>query len=140
MARKGTKTLKRREALALMGAGTVMAAVRPAAAAVEVQGGNACNKPAEVGTYRRSGMQAVVSFSCCEETLNALLVGVEEPKRAPKPRGKTHLKPLRDRLVTDNLEEYCFMIWGLKEEQARSLYDSIPKQVGMEPDKRVSPK
>jgi hypothetical protein len=147
MARKPTtRKLTRRDAVALLGAGTVMAAVHPAAPAAEAAGaeaqggGIACDKPGQVGTFGRGNHQALASFSCCEETRNAILVGVGEPKRQPNTRGKGHLKPLRDRLVVDNLEEYCFMIWGLNEQQARDLYTKVPRDMGYEAVKRESGK
>jgi hypothetical protein len=139
MAKQPTTTkLTRRAAVALMGAGTVAAAVKaaPAKAAEGMQGKQECGTPALVETLGKGNRQAIASFSCCDETRNALLAGVEEPKIRPRPTGKAHLRPLRDRLTSDNLEEYCFMIWGLDEKQARSLYDTVPQQMGFERTKR----
>jgi len=144
MARKPTtRKLTRRDAVALMGAGTVMAAVRNApieAAGGEAQGGVPCGKPAQTATLSKGGRQAIASLSCCDETRNAILVGVEEPKKTVTKGGKTHLAPIRDRLVTDNLEEYCFMIWGLDEKQAVSLYENTWKTMGFERVTRGSAK
>jgi hypothetical protein len=133
MTRKATGKLTRRDAVALLGAGTVMSTVRTVSgSAPEPQSDAACNSDAVVVTYKSGNNQALLSYSCCNETLNAMLVGVAEPRRAPTGRGKKHLKKLRDELVAANLEEYCFMIWGLKEEQAKSLSKSVPTQIGLE--------
>ena len=135
MARKPTtRKLTRRDAVALMGAGTVMAAVRaaPAEAAGEAQGPVECSKPAQTTTLSKGSRRAIASLSCCEETKNAILVGVQEPGKSVSKGAKTHLGPIRDRLVADNLEEYCFMIWGLDEKSAMRLYDNTWKEMGFE--------
>jgi hypothetical protein len=135
MARKPTtRKLTRRDAVALMGAGTVMAAVRtpPVAAAEGAQGPVPCSKPAQTATLSKGSRQAIASLSCCEETRNAILVGVQEPQKTTSKGAKAHLGPIRDRLVADNLEEYCFMIWGLDEKEATSLYEGTWKQMGFE--------
>ena len=112
MARKAkTRKLTRRDAVALLGAGTVLGVARTPLTATPieaVQQDPSCNDPAQVATYTRSNFEAIVSFSCCQETKNALLAGVEDPKGKPNNRGKAHLKPLQNRLNTDNLLEYLF--------------------------------
>ena len=143
MARKPTtRKLTRRDAVALMGAGTVMAAVRtgPAAAAETVQGSVPCGKPAQTATLSKGGRQAIASLSCCDETKNAILVGVQEPNKTTSKGAKAHLGPIRDRLVTDKLEEYCFMIWGLDQKEATALYENTWKQMGFERTTRDTPK
>jgi hypothetical protein len=134
MPRQATRKVTRRQAVALLGAGTVMSTVRavPGSAEEAAQGNLACNDLAIVNTYRTGNTRALVSLSCCDETLNAVLAGVEEPKHRPTGPGKKHLKPLRDQLVAASLEEYCFMIWGLKKEQADGLSKSVPMQLGLE--------
>ena len=135
MARKPTtRKLTRRDAVALIGAGTVVAAMRPtpAAAGGAAQGGIPCSKPAQTATLSKGNRQAIAALSCCEETRNAILVGIQEPKKTTSKGAKAHLGPIRDRLVTDNLEEYCFMIWGLDEKEATALYETTWKQMGFE--------
>jgi hypothetical protein len=142
MARKTTaRKLTRRDAVALMGAGTVMAAVRPGPAAATPKGQKSkpeCNMPAIVSTLGRGTAEAIASYSCCDETRNAVLTGVGEPGKSATVQGKAHLAPLRNRLVNSNLLEYCFMIWGLKEEEAKTLFATVPQQFKFEP--RDSPK
>jgi hypothetical protein len=135
MVRKATRKLTRRDAVALLGAGTVMSTVRTVSASGEEPRQNeaACSRDAVVATYKSPNGHALLSYSCCNETLNAVLVGVAERGRVPTSRGKTHLKKLRDELLTANLEEYCFMIWGLKGDQATSLLKSVPTQLGLDP-------
>jgi hypothetical protein len=142
MARQATRKVTRRQAVALLGAGTVMSTVGAAPGSGEAlpQGGLACNDVAIVNTYRTGNSQALVSYSCCAETLNAVLAGVEEPKHRPTGPGKKHLKPLRDQLVSASLLEYCFMIWGLKKEQADGLAKSVPMQLGLEITTMSKPK
>jgi hypothetical protein len=142
MARKAkTRKLTRRDAVAMLGAGTVLGVARtPLTAAKEVVQPDhpSCDVPAQVATYKRSNNLAIVSVSCCDETKNALLVGVQEPTgtRKPTPRGKTHLKPLEYRLNNDNLLEYCFMMWGISAAQAQQLFETMPKQFDLQVDKR----
>ena len=137
MARKPKTTkLTRRDAVAMLGAGTVLGVARTPltmAQTSQVQHPS-CDTPALVATYQGGAAQAVVSLTCCEETKNALLVGVQEPggKRMPTKRGKMHLQPLEYRLNNDNLLEYCFMIWGISGEQAKQLFDTVPKQFKLE--------
>jgi hypothetical protein len=141
MARKATRKLTRRDAVALLGAGTVMSTARTVSgSAPEPQNEAACNSDAVVVTYKSGNNQALLSYSCCNETLNAVLVGVAEPRRNPTVRGKTHLKKLRDELVAANLLEYCFMIWGLKGDQAQSLLKAMPTQLGLEITTTSKPK
>jgi hypothetical protein len=135
MARQTTRKVTRRQAVALLGAGTVISTVGtvPGSGEEPPQGGGlSCNDVATVHTYKSGNSQALISFSCCAETLNAVLAGVEEPKHRPTGPGKKHLKPLRDQLVAASLLEYCFMIWGLKKEQADGLSKSVPTQLGLE--------
>ena len=86
---------------------------------------------AQVVTYKRSNALALVSFSCCEETKNALLVGVKErTESVSQPHAaRSTSKPLKDRLNNDNLLEYCFMIWGITEKQALQLFADDPEAV-----------
>jgi hypothetical protein len=140
MARRTTsRKLTRRDAVALLGAGTVIGAVRtaPAASRAVAQGDISCDTPAVVGTLGRGSRLGLFSYSCCEETKNALLVGVQEKNRKPTERGKAHLVGLQERLRYDNLEEYCFMLWGLNQEQAIQLAKTLPQQMGFEPAKRL---
>ena len=143
MARKAkTGKLTRRDAVAMLGAGTVLGVARTPPSMGEGAQGDHCDEGvAKVGTYKTSNALALVSFSCCVETKNALLVGVKEPGETPVPtqRGKKHLQPLKVRLNNDHLLEYCFMIWGITGEQALRLFAEIPKQVGLQVDKRDGP-
>jgi hypothetical protein len=133
MAKQATRKVTRRQAVALLGAGTVMSTLGTVpGSGEEPPQGLSCNDLAAVHTYKSGNSQALVSLSCCAETLNAVLAGVEEPKHRPTGPGKKHLKPLRDQLVASSLEEYCFMIWGLKKEQADGLSKSVPTQLGLE--------
>ena len=137
---RSPRGISRRDAVALLGAGTVlgtMGAEAEATTPVAAQPHPSCDDPMVVdplqtgtGTPPRLGL---LSYSCCDETKNALLVGVEEPMRKPTNRGKTHLKPLQTRLSQDNLEEYCFMIWGLSEAQVKTLRSTVTKQFGLLP-------
>jgi hypothetical protein len=143
MARRTTsRKLTRRDAVALLGAGTVAGAVRtvPTGAREVVQGGPSCKQEAPVGTFRNGSLLALTSYSCCEETRNAILVGVEDPGPTvkPNPIGKAHLKALQTRLNSDKLEEYCLMIWGLSDSQVRKFFEALPVQLGFE--KRDAPK
>jgi hypothetical protein len=121
----------------MLSAGTMIGVVRPAPAGGQPKDPS-CETPAQVGTYRRGSRQAIISYSCCDETRNAVLVGVAEPQRQPTQRGRNHLQPLRNRLTVDKLDEYCFMIWGLDEKQVKMLFESVPSQLLME--KRDAPK
>jgi len=134
---RSPRGISRRDAVALLGAGTVLSTIGAEAEATTpaaAQPHPSCDDPMVVdalqtgtGTPPRLGL---LSYSCCDETKNALLVGVEEPMRKPTNRGKTHLKPLQTRLSQDNLEEYCFMIWGLSEAQVKTLRSTVSKELG----------
>ncbi len=141
---KQAKTRKpvRRAAVARKGAGTAAAGVRaaPRKRGKSSHGDLSCNEPALVFTYSSGGRLALVSYSCCQETRHAVFAGVGKPAKFPRPSGKKHLRPLRAGLERDNLEEYCFMMWGLNEEQARTLSASVPEQVGFTRDARARSK
>jgi hypothetical protein len=137
---RSPRGISRRDAVALLGAGTVLGTIGAdveAAAPGAVQDHPSCDKPMVVDALQRGigtpPRLALVSYSCCDETRNAVLVGVEEPMRKPTSRGKAHLKPLQTRLSQDNLEEYCFMIWGLSEEQVMTLRATVTKELGFAP-------
>ncbi len=141
---KQAKTRKpaRRAAVARKGADTAAAGVR---AAPRKRGKSShddlkCAEPARVFPYSSGGRLALVSFSCCEETRHAVFAGVGKRGKSPREIGKKHLRPLRTSLERDKLEEYCFMTWGLNEEQARTLSESVPEQMGFTPDARARSK
>ena len=142
MAKKAkTRKLTRRDAVAMLGAGTVLGVARAPLTAATPGGQQdhpSCDVPALVATYKRSSNLAILSVSCCEETKNALLVGVQEPTgtRQPTTRGKSHLKPLQHRLNNDNLLEYCFMMWGISATQAQQLFTTMAAQMDLQVDKR----
>ena len=139
MAKKAkTRKLTRRDAVTLLGAGTVMGVARtPLATAGEVvQKDPKCDNPCVAETYSKGSVQLLVSYSCCEETRNAIFVGVQDPKGKPNQRGKDHLKPVQTRLNYDTLLEYCFMIWGIDEAQAKVLFNVVPKTLDISVDKR----
>jgi hypothetical protein len=135
MAKKTTARKLTRRDVVVLGAGTVVAAMRSTPASA--QDHPSCDSPSVVetlaGRSRGKPRNVLVSYSCCEETKNAILVGVEEPKAQPTRRGKDHLKPLQTRLNYDALEEYCFMIWGLDEEQAKQMSAATVKMFGFAP-------
>jgi len=56
-----------------------------------------------------------------------VLIGAGDTTRTPTPTGIAHLAPLRARLERDSLEEYCFMIWGLSEQQLKILRSTVSK-------------
>jgi hypothetical protein len=143
MAKKSTaKNVSRREAVVMLGAGTVLGAITPGRAA-GAQPGSAqpqkgphpsCKVPADVNAYTGTNSDPILaSLSCCDETLNAVLVGVEQAGKQPTTLGKTHLKPLQDGLNYAKLREYCFMIWGLEEKEARMLFETLPLKLGFKP-------
>jgi hypothetical protein len=133
MAKKSSgRRITRRDAITLIGAGAISGTASPAEAQPPHP---SCDHPGAVTHYKKSANNAIVSLTCCEETKNAILVGVEEQGKKATLRGKTHLKPLRDRLINDQLLEYCFMLWGLDQKQAQSLFDRLPKELGLELEK-----
>lgn len=134
MAKKSNaRRITRRDAITLIGVGAISGVPRTAAARYSPPPEHPqCNNPAIVSQYRKGTTEAIASFSCCEETKNAVLVGVAEPGRAATALGKKHLLPLQTRLDNSQLLEYCFMMWGLKEEEAKNLYQTVPKNLGFE--------
>jgi hypothetical protein len=45
---------------------------------------------------------------------------------------------MTDRLEVDQLDEYCFMIWGLTQQQSDLMRESAPKTLGL--TLRIAPK
>jgi len=139
MARERTsKRLTRRDAVALLGAGTVFGTVRLESrhAGDFLQAGKECKDPAKVlkltaGTGKKA-RQILFVDSCCSETKNAILVGVEDPGKKATKLGKTHLAPVQRDLNAANLEEYCFMVWGLDEAQVKAMYDMVPTRLKLQ--------
>ena len=143
-----SKKISRRDAVVLLGAGALVARGKRASASksadAQQSGGrpDRCKGDAIVVPYEfRIGSevhQAMLAYTCCRESQNAILVGVAEPQKTVSNNGQRHLKPMTDRLKVDRLDEYCFMIWGLTEQQAKSLQESSTKTLGLE--LRVTPK
>ena len=134
MARKATRKLTRREAVTLLGTGAVVGTGSTATSGAAGQPKHpSCDQVADVKAYRNRSQQALVGYTCCDETKNAILVGVDDPAHNPTSRGKAHLKKWQGELKTANLLEYCFMVWGLDEAQIKTLLASFPKQMGFEP-------
>jgi len=140
MARKHTaKRLTRRDAVALLGAGTVFGTVRLEsrhAGDFMQSGKDACKELAKVqklssGTGKNV-RQVLFVDSCCSETKNAILVGVEDPGKKTTPNGKIHLAPVQRDLKAATLEEYCFMVWGLDEAQVKAMRDMVPTQLKLQ--------
>jgi hypothetical protein len=135
-----TAQITRRDAVAMLGAGPLMGVVRPARQGSTVPGrpDPSCKDPADVTTFSNGTRDAFISYSCCFETKNAVLTGVEEPGYRATPTGKAHLAPVRDRLIADRLDEYCYMIWGLSKEQVQELSKLVPERFKL--NKREAPK
>lgn len=133
-----TRKISRRTAVVMMGAGTLLASRGRASGRTRQPGKprpDRCVDPAIVVPYEfQLGGQthhAMLAATCCSESQNAILVGVEEAGRKPRPSGKSHLKPLTDRLNMDKLDEYCFMVWGLTEAQMNQMREVMPKTLGL---------
>jgi hypothetical protein len=128
MAKKSSgRRITRRDAITLIGAGAISGTASPAEAQPPHP---SCDHPGAVTHTRRAPTTQSSSLTCCEETKNAILVGVEEQGKKATLRGKTHLKPLMDRLVNDQLLEYCFMLWGLDQKQANRYSTGYPRNSG----------
>ena len=147
-----TKKITRRDAVVLLGAGALAAHGQPASARTQKPSSppkpkpgrpDRCGKPAVVEPYEfrtSDGQthQAMLAATCCGESRTAVLVGVARPGISVSAGGPAHLKPLTDRLEVDQLDEYCFMIWGLTEQQANMLRESAPNTLGL--TRRLAPK
>lgn len=123
------KKITRRDAVVLLGAGAIAAHGQPASARTQSsqkppKAGrpDRCGKPATVEPYQFTTSdgqvhQAMLAATCCGESRNAVFVGVGKSGTSVSGGGPGHLKPMTDRLEVDQLDEYCFMIWGLTEAQ-----------------------
>jgi len=128
MAKKSSaRRITRRDAITLIGVGAISGVPR-AASARSPQPHPECKNPATVSHLHQGTTQAIASYSCCEETKHAIFLGVGEPG-TPSSQGQTHLKPLQNELHNAQLLEYCFMMWGLTEAQAKNLYERVPKDL-----------
>ena len=135
------RKMSRRDAVVLLGASALVARGKRASAA-KADGAqqpgrpDRCKGDAIVVPYEfRIGSevhQAMLAYTCCRESQNAILVGVAEPQKTVSGNGQRHLKPMTDRLKVDRLDEYCFMIWGLTETQAKQLQESSTKTLGLQ--------
>jgi hypothetical protein len=131
MARRPTaKRITRRNAVALLGAGAVMAATRPEPVRAQ-KPSKECAAQAPVRRYGQPTRRYLMADTCCEESRNAVLVGVEEPSFKPTQTGKMHLKALHMALLQEKLAEYCVMIWGLTEAQVNQIRAEVPKQLNL---------
>lgn len=143
-----SRKISRRDAVVLLGTGVLVArgkgaSARRAEGAQQPPGRpDRCKDDAVVVPYEfRIGSevhQAMLAFTCCRESQNAILVGVAEPQKTVSNNGQRHLKPMTERLKVDRLDEYCFMIWGLTDAQNKMLLESMPKTLGL--TLRVNPK
>ena len=140
MAKKAsTKKVTRREAVALIGASAMFGAplsvpVRGPEPSEQIE---PCAQAATVFEHSRSAppphKRILFVDGCCTETSNAILVGVEHTGRNPTPGGKKHLKPLQDKLVSNSLAEYVYMIWGLSEAEVKTLRERMPLMLNVDP-------
>jgi hypothetical protein len=144
------KKITRRDAVVLLGAGAIAAHGKPASAHAQTsqkppKAGrpDRCGKPATVEPYEfktSDGQthQAMLAATCCGESRNAVFVGVGKTGTGVSTGGPNHLKPMTDRLEVDQLDEYCFMIWGLTQQQSDLMRESAPKTLGL--TLRIAPK
>ncbi len=130
------KKITRRDAVAILGAGTVFGAVRPEpvhAREMVQPRPDRCGGVAEVSEYvGPGGHRIILADTCCGESQTAILVGTQQPGRKPSPNGQRHLKPLTDRLTTANLEEYCYMVWGLTDAELKSVREMMPARLNLQ--------
>jgi len=85
-----------------------------------------CDRPAiaRPGTLTGTTQRVLQCETCCFET-KADVVGGFSGLSA---RGKTHLRPVTDRLNAETLEEWVFMIWGLKRHQLEEFKEIAYKK------------
>ena len=131
------KKITRRDAVVLLGASAIAAHGKPASARTQSpqkpspKSGrpDRCGQPAVVTPYQFTTSdgqvhQAMLAHTCCDESRNAVFVGVGKPGKGVSAGGPGHLKPMTDRLAVDQLDEYCFMIWGLTEVQVNQARET----------------
>jgi hypothetical protein len=123
-AKSTTRKLSRREMVALLGSGVVLATA--GGTEVEAQG-NPCAavRPAK-GTFTTpSGppRTVLVGDPCCKEGLDAFFDGYKNMKSGDK----VHLKDFAEALDKNRSEllEYCVMIWGLNKEESARVADDM---------------
>lgn len=138
-----SKKITRRDAVVLLGAGALAAHGTPASARTQQtqkppKSGrpDRCGKPAVVIPYEfktSDGQthQAMLAQTCCGESQNAVFVGVGKPGKNVTVGGPGHLKPMTDRLEVDQLDEYCFMIWGLTEAQVNQARETTTQTLNL---------
>jgi hypothetical protein len=136
--KRSSRKITRRDAVTMLGAAAVLGGARGKAEAAEsaVQG-LPCAGVAEVSEFdmvvNGKTRLAMMANACCGESRTAVLAGTEVPRHKPSANTKSHLKRLTDTLQTATLDEYCFMIWGLSEAQALSLYKTMPERLALKP-------
>ena len=102
---------------------------RPLGEAVQVAHPS-CDTPAQVVTYGEERARlALVSLSCCDETKNALLVGVEEPNGRADQTRQEHLQPLQDRLTSRQAPGV--LLHDLGPHSVQALISSLPTSLKM---------
>lgn len=140
MARKPTaKKITRRDAVALLGVGAVVGAALPEPVGARQGPKQECAGEAPVDRYGQPTRRYLLADTCCDESRNAILVGVEEKNFKPTKNGKLHLKKLREALVEEKLAEYCLMIWGLTMPQVQQLRKQLPADLRLgdrDPEKK----
>jgi len=131
-AKSTTRKLSRREMVALLGSGVVLA--RAGSADVEAQG-NPCDpvRPAKGTLSTSSGptRSVLVGDPCCEEGMSAFFDGYKNMTTAKQ----AHLKDFAEALEKNRAEllEYCVMIWGLTKADSARIADDMRSRYRTQP-------
>src|SRR5262245_43358901 len=133
-AKSTTRTLSRRQMVALLGSGVVM--LRSGSTEAEALPPNACRDVApQTGTIAFDGATSPVlgGDPCCTEGLDAFFNGYNNMK-GPE---KAHLRVFAEALQAERgaLREYCVMIWGINQAESDRIANDIKERYRMIPYK-----